>query len=95
MKKISIYNYRTKANEKHSLVAEILDNGDLVLSGYDSGQSVKEFYGDFDNEFWLTVKAENVPLVLLYLIKERFKDTTELKKWLEKKDIEYNFNSYT
>lgn len=95
MKKISIYNYRTKTNEKHSLVAEIQDNGNLVLSGYDSGQSVKEFYDDFDNEYWLTVKAENVPLVLLYLIKERFKDTTELKKWLEKKDIEYNFNSYT
>ena len=63
MKKITIYDYKTKENEIHSLVAEIKDNGDLVLSGYDCGQSVKDFFGDFDHEYWLTVKAGNVPSV--------------------------------
>ncbi len=57
MKKITIYNYRTKEDEHHSLVVEVKDNGDLVLSGYDCGQSVKEFFGDFDHEYWITVKA--------------------------------------
>lgn len=45
VKKIIIYDYKTKENETHSLIAEINDNGDLVLSGYDCGQSVKEFFG--------------------------------------------------
>ena len=95
MKKIKIYDYKTKENEKHSLIAEIKDNGNLVLSGYDCGQSVKEFFGDFDHEYWLTVKSENVSSVLLYLIKERFKDDTEFKEWLERKNIKFQFYSYS
>ncbi|MFX0042968.1 MAG: hypothetical protein ACFE8L_08660 [Candidatus Hodarchaeota archaeon] len=95
MKKITIYDYRTKENEVHTLVAEIKENGDLVLSGYDCGQSVKKFFGDFDHEYWLTVKEEYVSSVLLYLIKERFKDDTELKKWLKDKNIQFKFDSYT
>ena len=95
MKKIKIYDYKTNENEEHSLIAEIKDNGDLVLSGYDCGQSVKEFFGDFDHEYWLTVKSENISLVLLYLIKERFKNDIEFKDWLEKKNIKFQFYSYT
>jgi len=95
MKKIIIYDYKTKKNETHSLSAEIKKNGDLVLSGYDSGQSVKEFFGDFDHEYWLTVKAEKISSVLLYLIKDRFKNDTEFREWLHEKDIKFNFYSYT
>jgi hypothetical protein len=95
MKKITIYDYKNKENEIHSLIAEIKDNGDLVLSGYDSGQSVKKFFGDFDHEYWLTVKAENISSVLLYLIKDRFKSDTEFREWLDEKNIEFKFSSYT
>ena len=56
VKKIKIYDYQTKENEHHSLIAEINDDGDLILAGFDSGQSVKKFFGDFDYEYWLTVK---------------------------------------
>ena len=51
MKKIIIYDFMTKEDEHHSLIAEIKDNGDLILSGYDSGQSIKQFFGDFDHEY--------------------------------------------
>ncbi len=95
MKKIIIYDYKTKENEIHSLIAEIKENNDLVLSGYDCGQSVKEFFGDFDHEYWLTVKAENTYSVLLNLIKDRFKTDTEFREWLDEKEIQYNFYSYT
>lgn len=37
MKKITIYDYKTQENEIHNLIAEIKDNGDLVLSAYDCG----------------------------------------------------------
>jgi hypothetical protein len=95
MKKITFYDYKTKENEIHRLVAEIKENGDLVLSGYDCGQSVKEFFGDFDHEYWLTVKAENLSSVILYLIKDRFKTDTEFRDWLNEKDVQFDFYSYT
>jgi len=95
MKKIKIYDYQTKENETHSLVAEINDVGDLILSGYDSGKSVKKFFGDFDHEYWLMVKSENTSSVLLHLIKDHFKNDSEFREWLEKKNIEYKFHSYT
>ena len=95
MKKIKIYDYKTKENETHSLIAEIKDNGNLVLSGYDSGQSVKEFFGDLDHEYWLTIKEDNVFSVLLHLLKENFKNDTEFREWLERKDIQFEFYSYT
>jgi hypothetical protein len=94
MKKITIYDYRSNENEKHSLIAEIKENGDLVLSGYDCGQSVKRFYGDFDHEYWLTVKAENISSVILYLIKDCFKSDTGFREWLDEKNIQFQFSSY-
>jgi hypothetical protein len=95
MKKIKIYDYRTKENEFHSLCAEINDKGDLVLSGYDSGQSVKEFFGDYDHEYWLTVKSKNVSGVLLHLIKDNFKSYSDFKEWLEKKNIQFDLFSFS
>ncbi|MFX1554159.1 MAG: hypothetical protein ACFFBV_09570 [Promethearchaeota archaeon] len=95
MKKITIYDYRTRENEIHTLIAEIKENGDLVLSGYDCGESVKKFFGDFDHEYWLTIKAENISSVILYLIKDRFKNDTEFREWLKEKDIQFNFSSFT
>ncbi len=80
VKKITIYDNKTKKNEIHSLIAEIKENGDLILSGYDCGQSAKVVFGDFDHEYWLTVKAENILTILLYLIKDRFKTDTEFRQ---------------
>jgi hypothetical protein len=95
MKKITIYDFKTEENETHSLFAEIKENGDLVLSGYDCGESIKKFYGDFDHEYWLTIKAENLSSIILYLIKDRFKSDTEFREWLDEKDISFKFHSYT
>jgi hypothetical protein len=95
MKKIKIYDYRTKENDLHSLIAEINDDGDLILTGYDSGQSVKKFFGDFDHEYWLTVKSENISAVILHLIKDNFKTDSAFREWLEEKNIEFKFHSYT
>lgn len=94
MKKLTIYDYTSEKDEHHTLSVEINDNSDLVLEGYDCGQSVKDFFGDFDYEYWLTVKSENVHEVLLQLIKDRFKSDSEFKHWLEEKDIKYDFFSY-
>jgi len=50
---------------------------------------------DYDHEYWLRVKSENASAVLLHLVKDNFKSDTEFKDWLEKKNIEFQFSTYT
>ena len=50
---------------KSYLDAVIRENGDLVLEGCDNGQAVKSMWGDWDYEYWVTVKSEDKDSVLL------------------------------
>ena len=99
MKRVKIYDRRVGKNEHQVLEVYINDDGDLVFAGYDMGDFVKEYWGDFDYEYWLTIKAENIPTVLLLLIKECFeheifKNHSEFKTWLNKKKIPSEFQSW-
>ena len=76
------------------LEARIKENGDLQLEGQDIGPLVEEMWGDSDYEYWLTVDKDYKDTVLLRLIKERFSRETEFKKWLEEKQIPFNFMTY-
>ena len=78
-----------------SLVARIDDEGNLVLEGYDTGELVREWWGDSDYEYWLKVADDDKDTVLLWLIKERFKDDSEFKEWLNSKGIPNQFQSWT
>lgn len=82
------------ARDKRYLDAMIDDEGNLVLEGYDIGESVKEFWGDSDYEYWLTVSKEWKDTVLLLLIKERFELSSDFQKWLEEKEIPSKFSSW-
>ncbi len=93
MKKVTLKD-ESWENEHHTLEACLKDTGDLVLEGYDLGDSVKKYYGDIDFEYWHTVKAENVSDVLLQLIKEKFKSAKEFLQWLEEKEIPYKSTSF-
>ena len=94
MRKITIYDYTHGENEHHVLTAEINEKGDLVLAGYDAGESVRERFGDFDFEYWTFVKVDQVPDLLLQLLKERFQTIGEFKEWLDKKKITYEVMSF-
>ena len=94
MRRITIKDERWEKNEHHKLEAYVNDTGDLVLAGYDAGDSVKEHYDDFDHEYWHTVKAEYVPAVLLWLIKEKFESAHAFVKWLEEKEIAHDSMSF-
>ena len=94
MNKIVIYDYKSGKDEQHTLSVEIRDNGDLVFDGYDCGQSVKDWFGDFDFEYWTTIENHNVPKFLLNLIKEHFKSISEIKEWLKKKEIPFDATSF-
>ena len=94
MKEITIYDERLNNNDHRVLTVKINDKGDLIMEGYDSGDSVEKFWGDFDYEFWITIKENDVPSVLLWLIKERFNTSTEFKNWLINKKIEHDFQTW-
>lgn len=79
---------------KSYLDAVIRENGDLVLEGCDNGEMVREIWGDFDYEYWITVKADYKDTILLHLIQEKFDSESKFKEWLKEKNIPWDFTSY-
>lgn len=86
---------RTPDGEVSLLEAYIEEGGDLVLEGYDLGESVKKVWGDSDYEYWRRVNREHVPMVLLQLIKDRFTSDVAFHEWLSEKGIPDDFTSYS
>ncbi len=82
---VTLKEARSDNREVSLLEAYFDENGDLVLAGYDLGESVREMWGDSDYEYWRRVKAEHVPEVLLQLLTERFQDDSEFRRWPETK----------
>ena len=76
------------------LKVRVNDHSDVVMEGVDGGRRIEELTGDWDYEYWVTVRAEWRETLLLYLLKDRFADSTSFKAWLERQDIPYEFHSY-
>ena len=79
---------------KSYLDAVIRQNGDLVLEGCDNGAQVREIWGDWDYEYWVTVKSDYKDTVLLHLIKDKFDSETKFREWLQERGIPGEFISY-
>jgi|GEM_PF-1052619 len=79
---------------RRMLTARIKENGDLALEGVDSGTEVEKTMGDWDYEYWLTVPAHFKETVLLWLIKERFENSSTFMGWLAEKNLPYEFDSW-
>jgi hypothetical protein len=91
--RVTIYD-RTSEGDRNILKAVVTVAGDLELQGQDIGPGVERIFGDSDYEYWHKVTAEHVPLVLLQLIKDRFKTHAEFAAWLEQKGIPSELTSY-
>ncbi len=99
MNHLTLYDRHCGKNEHQVLEIKVDEEGDLVFEGYDIGDSVEEYWGDSDYEYWLTVKADQLPGVLLHLIKECFEkkiftNDSEFREWLTKKGIPSEFQSW-
>lgn len=79
---------------KSYLDAEIRENGDLVLDGCDNGEFIKKMWGDFDYEYWVTVKSDYKDTVLLNLIQQNFDSESKFMGWLKEREIPCEFMSY-
>lgn len=76
------------------LLVRIGPGGELVLDGCDAGEDVRQHFGDWDYEYWLTIPAESKDTLLLHLVKERFSSVHDMQEWLEKREIPGKFTSY-
>jgi len=85
---------RSTDGEVSLLEAYVEESGDLVIEGYDLGESVEKVWGDSDYEYWRRVKCEHVPMVLLQLIKDRFSSDVKFHEWLSEKGIPDEFTSW-
>jgi len=81
------------------LEAHVDAEGALVLDGCDAGDDVKQWSGDWDYEYTLTVPAAHRDRVLLQLVKEKVLSDDKasvhaFKDWLQAHNIECTFWSY-
>lgn len=78
--------------------AEITDKGDLLLSGQDIGDAPRAIWNEDEYEYWLTVRAADKDRVLLALLEKLYTGNpsvvSELKHYLESKDIPCEFFNY-
>lgn len=90
--------YESEGKTSIYIDAEIRGNGDLQLSGQDVGEAPREFFGDSDYEYWLTVSKEHKDDVLLLLIEKLYggnsSAVSELKRLLESSGIPCEFHSF-
>lgn len=90
--------YESRGKTSIFINAEIKQNGDLQLSGQDVGEAPKEYWGDSDYEYWLTVPGEHKDDVLLLLIERLYRGNasvvSEFRELLESSGIPCEFNSW-
>jgi hypothetical protein len=80
------------------IYAEITDKGDLLLEGYDNGEAPLKAWVEDGYDFFLTVIAPHKDRVLLALLEKFYAGNpsviSELKHYLESKDIPCEFFNY-
>jgi hypothetical protein len=88
----------TKGATPISIGAEIIDEGDLLISDQDIGQAPCEMFGDSDYDYFLRIRSPNKDQVLLDLIEKLYGGNrslvSQLKQYLASKNIPCEFYSY-
>lgn len=92
---VTLYELRSEDGEVSLLEAYVKESGELVLEGYDRGKTTAAVMGDSDYEYWRTVAEEDVPRVLLELIKDRFESDVDFTDWLKSRGIDYRATSWS
>ncbi|MEN6319534.1 MAG: hypothetical protein ABFD82_12355 [Syntrophaceae bacterium] len=78
--------------------AEVDENGKLIVSGQDVGEAPRQWFGDDDYEFFVTVDAGDKDRVLLALIDKvfggNFSAVDEFREFLEGKGIPFGWMTW-
>jgi len=84
--RITLYRRETE-KDLSMLEAVINDVGDLLLEGYDLGETPRDFWDHEDYEYWWIVKKKYKKKILRLLVKEQFDTNSDLKNWLNERGI--------
>jgi len=89
---VVLYKKETEANS-FLLKASIHEDGRFTLDGSDFGKLPQETFGRDEYEYHSSVKAKYKDTMLLLLIQDRFKGSSdfEFKQWLKEKGIPFQF----
>ena len=103
MEKVVLYDFKADKMTTN-VVAFFETDGSLRIDGCDTGDLVKEFWGDFDYEYIITVKPADLPLLqtvldvprsdLLSGIRRQFEGPrafSNFKTFLDANGIAYDF----
>jgi hypothetical protein len=90
--------YEDQGKTSRLIDAEIRDDGDLVVSGYDVGQAPRQWFGHSDYEFRVTLEAGQKDRLLLALIEKcfggRFSAVEEFREFVRTKKIPVNWKTW-
>ena len=87
--------YEEQGGTSRFIDAEIGEGGDLLVVGQDVGKAPREWWGDSDYEFWVSVESERKDDVLLALLERLCRGSPsaldEFRKLLESRAINFEF----
>lgn len=90
----------------HVLVTASIDQGCLLISGYDNGKRVEEIWGDSDYEYWYSFDQKETEKLLMVIhgmdhpeeaLKREFSGLDgcrKLRDICDKNHIQYQFDSW-
>jgi hypothetical protein len=94
----SIRLYESRGDTTILIDAEIAESGSLQVYGQDLGDAPRQFWGDSDYEYWVTIRPEYKDWVLLTLIEKLYGSNssavTEFQEFLRSKGIPCEFGSW-
>jgi len=103
MREMKESNQRIRLFEKQGETSIFIDieidkKGNLILSGQDLGKAPEEYWGDSEYEYMMLVKRDQMNILLLSLIKEKFGGNAQafsnFREYLIKESIPYEFGSW-
>ncbi len=96
---------------KITIEAYFDNDGNLLVEGYDIGETVNEYWGDVDYEYSITIPPDQVAKLytllnlsmgdqvqLLAYLQQHYNTNTcysEIRNWLERNDIKHQGFSWT
>ncbi len=90
--------YEERGGTSRSIEAEIVEGGDLLVVRQDVGKASREWWGDGDYEFWVSVASERIDDVLLALLGRLYGGSPlavdDFREFLESRGVSFEFATW-
>ena len=91
--------YLNDGDEFRSVRLNVPDEGALRLSCQDMGETVEQFWGDDDYEFWVDVPVGELRKLVFVLLREKYAGRSgavdEFRDFCKREGVEHQWMSWT